>query len=90
MKNPVGLDLSRTTPIIFFLLKSISSRLYFSHAKIFSKTMFFYRCKKDPQDNIFPIYTGRFFGLVYREENLPRGKPIWGYAEIIAAVMQIN
>ena len=32
-----------------------------------------YRCQKDPQDNIFPSYTGRFFGPVYREENLSRG-----------------
>ena len=74
MKNPVGLDLSRETLIIFFLLKNISARQYFSYAKISSARQYFsIDAKKDLQDNIFPIYTSRFFGLVYLEENLPRG-----------------
>ena len=38
-------------------------------------TIFSIDARKDPQDNIFHIYTGRFFGPVYHEENLPRGTP---------------
>ena len=76
MKNPVGLDLSRATLIIFFVLKNIPARQYFSYAQISSPRQYFLLMPKKIHKTIFfIIYTGRFFGPVYREENLLCGKP---------------